>query len=31
MTGMEGFDLTALLELFQQIIELVKAFFGVGG
>lgn len=30
MTGMEGFDLTALFDLFQQIIELIKAFFGMG-
>lgn len=30
MTGMEGFDLSALFELFQQIVELIKTFFGMG-
>ena len=31
MTGMEGIDLTALFDLFRQIIELIKGLFTMGG
>jgi len=31
MNGFEGFDLTALFDLFRQIIDLIKGFFTMVG